>query len=92
MQSWYDNLPAACASPPKFRLESSAPEGAGNRFSAISEGGETVSMAESSSTCGGSQRSSLFVAEDENYNSFAANEDVRKLLMMGFGCCCFGGE
>ena len=85
IQTWYDNLPAACASPPKLRLESSTslvPEGAGNRFSAISEGGETVSVAESSSVCGTNQRGSVVVDEDENYDSFTANEDVSKLVLI----------
>ncbi|XP_070199938.1 rho guanine nucleotide exchange factor 39-like [Littorina saxatilis] len=79
--SLYDNLPMACASPPKVCKETTQEtEGAGNRFSIISEGGESLSLAEGSSLWdGASQRGSLFVEDDENFDSFAVQEDLSSM-------------
>lgn len=76
MQSLYDNLPMACATPPRPQTHLSASVPQENNFSAISDGADSFNMADDSSGCGASQRGSVFVDEDNNFDSFADHDDL----------------
>ena len=82
MQLLYNNLPTACASPPKLRIESTAvSENAENRISVISEGAESLWMNDTSSIAGLSQCSTLIVNEEDALDSFAVDDDVSEQII-----------